>query len=315
MRNSGPRCTGNVAVALWSATAAVVIVLWFGSTPPTLQKQHSTTAPTAATPALNDAPDQIPTIPLPAQIKKFWSQQTPEPVVPTFSQLVQHIHGSNPYVNFPNFSKRTPLPSPWTQLTEDVVHQVLQLLPSKGKSPLLVVEVGSFVGGSAKVWGKTFRWSSINATILCIDTWQGTLTQWLLRDNLEYLKPEFGHSTLFDLFMVNIMDAKLEDMVLPLPVPAAVGGPFLKARKYIIDIVYLDSSHEVMETFKEVCTFWEVLQVGGVLLGDDYHGFPGVRHDVDMFVEKSKAKLTHIGNQWYIQKTPDVANYVCYQWQ
>jgi predicted O-methyltransferase YrrM len=251
---------------------------------------------------------------LPLQIKKFWAKNNPEPVVPTFQQVVQHIHGTNPYLDYPNYSKRTPLPSPWTRLTPEIVKHVLQLLPSIS-SPMLVVEVGSFVGGSATIFGNVLREMNVNATILCIDTWQGTLTQWLLKQNMKYIKPQFGQSTLFDLFMINIMQAHLQDMVVPFPVPSAVGGPFLKARKYIIDIVYLDSSHEVMETFKELCTFWEVLRVGGVLLGDDYFSFKGVRHDVDEFVARSRTKLEHIEKQWYIQKTPDVAHFTCYQYE
>eukprot|EP00775_Hariotina_reticulata_P008500 gene8500-8682_t len=281
--------TAGLVVALWLTTSA--------STQHTL-RQHLL----------------VPTLPLPKQIKSFWAKDNPEPVVPTFQQVVEHIHGSNPYFNYPNYSKRTPLPSPWTRLTPDIVKHVLGLLPAIS-SPMLVVEVGSFVGGSATVFGNVFREMQVNATILCIDTWQGTLSQWLLKQNMKYIKPQFGQSTLFDLFMVNIMQAQLQDMVVPFPVPAAVGGPFLKARRYIIDLVYVDSSHEVMETYKELCTFWEVLRTGGILLGDDYKSFKGVRHDVDEFVAKSNTKLVHIGKQWYIHKTPDVAHFTCFEWE
>lgn len=48
-------------------------------------------------------------------------------------------------------------------------------------------------------------------------------------------------------------------------------------------MIYLDSAHEIDETYIELCLYWRQLRPGGILMGDDY-GWPAVRTDVDRFV-------------------------------
>lgn len=93
-------------------------------------------------------------------------------------------------------------------------------------------------------------------------------------------------------------------MVVPLRVSSIVGARMLKVLNYEIDFVYVDSAHEAGETFMELMLFHDVLKSKGILFGDDYHGFPAVKYDVDLFCKYYNYKLffTGDGDTWVIQK-------------
>ncbi len=70
-----------------------------------------------------------------------------------------------------------------------------------------------------------------------------------------------------------------------------------------------------METFQELCNYWEVLDVNGMFFGDDYFGFPAVKHDVDKFVKLMGAELKHYQkSQWMIRKTENLKDTSCWKW-
>ena len=48
------------------------------------------------------------------------------------------------------------------------------------------------------------------------------------------------------------------------------------------DVIYLDSAHEMDETFIELIVAWKTLKPGGVLFGDDWN-WKAVEHDVSRF--------------------------------
>ena len=49
------------------------------------------------------------------------------------------------------------------------------------------------------------------------------------------------------------------------------------------DVLYLDSAHELGETFVELMFWYQVLQPGSLLVGDDWN-WHGVSHDVTLFL-------------------------------
>jgi predicted O-methyltransferase YrrM len=72
-----------------------------------------------------------------------------------------------------------------------------------------------------------------------------------------------------------------------------------------VDLIYLDSAHEIGETFAELYVYFQLLRKGGLLIGDDYKSFPAVQHDVDLFCKYKAEELTFEliqENQWTIKK-------------
>ena len=60
--------------------------------------------------------------------------------------------------------------------------------------------------------------------------------------------------------------------------------------RYAADLVYLDSAHEMGETFLEMDLYWALLTPGGVLVGDDLNWW-AVAHDVQLFARVQEVEV------------------------
>jgi hypothetical protein len=171
-----------------------------------------------------------------------------------------------------------------------------------GYVPTFGVEVGSFIGSSAVVLGNMVK--SANGVLMCVDTWCGDINMWLMDEFHKTMNKEDGNPKIYDYFILNMMKNHLTDTVIPLRVSSIVGARMLKVLNYEIDFVYVDSAHEAGETFMELMLYHDVLKNKGILFGDDYHGFPAVKYDVDLFCKHFNYTLffTGDGDTWIIQK-------------
>merc|ERR1719316_1091378 len=193
---------------------------------------------------------------------------------------------SNPYNLTPSFSK-----FPHSNLTPRIFGEIVDTLaPSP---PRLVMEVGSLFGHSAILMGSILdELGMTDVPIICVDPWTGDLNMWNNRDDPAvdgWTKQADGRMLAFDQFMANIQFATNRTLglhhIIPFHATSTIGARWLKANGLTPDIIFLDSAHEQDETLMEILMFYEVLAPGGILLGDDY-GWAGVKHDVDLFVEK-----------------------------
>jgi len=127
---------------------------------------------------------------------------------------------------------------------------------------------------------------------------------WLMYGFHTQMGKSDGNPKIFEYFMKKMIDEKLTTTVIPFRVSSVVGARALKVLKYQIDFVYLDSAHEAGETFMELMLYHDVLEEGGILFGDDYHLFPAVKHDVDLFCKVHGYTLTFSGDgdTWLIKK-------------
>jgi len=114
--------------------------------------------------------------------------------------------------------------------------------------------------------------------------------------------------------MVNVISNDAQTQILPLVATGATGAHLLKAHQWQVDFLYLDAAHEVQETFRELCLYFEVLAVNGVMAGDDYAAFPAVKHDVDLFVRLSGARLVVNEPTWHLVKRPEIKDFTCWDW-
>merc|ERR1719324_129154 len=78
--------------------------------------------------------------------------------------------------------------------------------------------------------------------------------------------------------------------IIPLVATSIVGARFLMALGLTPDTIFLDSAHEVDETFMELTLYYNVLAEGGVIFGDDI-SWESVHHDVTRFALKHGLKL------------------------
>lgn len=181
---------------------------------------------------------------------------------------------------------------PHTHIHIDLVSTILKFV-----RPVLWLEVGSMIGGSAIKTAEAIKLAKAETQIVCIDPFCGDVNMWAWEKDLarekkwKFLNLEHGRPTIYDRFLANIAAAGHTDIILPLATTSLVGIKLLKrlfAEKRLFtlpEVIYLDSAHEPDETLLELRNSWSLLKPGGVLWGDDW-GWDAVRNDVSKFAQE-----------------------------
>jgi len=172
----------------------------------------------------------------------------------------------------------------------------------QGEPARLVIEVGSFIGsGAVGVWGPLAK--ADGGLCICIDTWLGDLSMRLIEGYSAAMRHVHGFPTLKDIFLQRMLFEGMQDTVYPLQMPGTSGARTLFLLGYKADVIYVDSAHERFETLAELHLFWQILRPGGLMLGDDFHGFEAVAHDVRVFATCYNLTIdAFYGEQWLIRK-------------
>lgn len=145
----------------------------------------------------------------------------------------------------------------------------------------LVVEVGTWKGGSAIKWAERFP----SAEIVCIDTWTGAPEMWIDRKDPtrhQSLKIKNGFPTLYWQFLANVAKCGKQNIT-PVPLPSEVALEVLRRLKVSPDIIYLDGSHEYHSVHRDITQ--ALLLKPKIICGDDFGNrcWPGVERAVREF--------------------------------
>lgn len=161
--------------------------------------------------------------------------------------------------------------------------------------PWVIVEVGSFLGASARHFAAALARERIDGVVVCVDTWLGetvlnTSPQW--RPHLRHAN---GRPEVYRTWLANALAADLQDFLCPLPMDSRAGARYLAHHGVAAQVVYLDGSHEAGDVYQDLCLYWDlVLAPGGVLLADDLGLYPAVSADLARFAgERVLAVETH----------------------
>ena len=113
--------------------------------------------------------------------------------------------------------------------------------------PTCVVEVGSWQGRSALLWGREMAARADSWSLICVDSWLGSdrirrLTggEW----GIENLHLVDGYPTLYATFTTNMRRAKMEGNVIPVPLDSAQGLALLQSCGVVADVIYIDAAHD-----------------------------------------------------------------------
>jgi hypothetical protein len=224
---------------------------------------------------------------------------------PTYDILRSDLFGdAKVFEDWPNFHKKSSDHTyPHTFIKSVHLDELWAI-----KQPKFVVEVGSFTGGSTVVIGSKIREKGLKGVpFLCIDTWLGDLNMWLNKAVWNFLDVRWGRPTVWDQWFLNVITANLTDTVIPFSTTSLLGARWLKAHNYQVDFLYLDSAHEIDETFFELELYYDLLSPGGILAGDDYN-WEAVYHDVNKFAKEHNLIINFVtterqaGGPWYLIK-------------
>lgn len=244
-------------------------------------------------------------------------------------ELTQILYGDwatvgEPYKDFENVWHRQPnLNYEWTQINERILEQAWAMLPNGGATARLVIEVGSFVGRSSVLIGNWLRRQGLPhgggargggsgggkaaaPSLLCIDTWLGDLGMVMDQIYPAEINKKHGQSTLYHLWLQNVIHSNLTEHVLPLVAPSFLGARVLDYLRIAADVIYLDSAHEQRETFLELSAYWPLVRPGGLLLGDDFN-WRAVSHDAQLFCRVHNLTLASFDgcHEKLLSRSPD----------
>lgn len=171
--------------------------------------------------------------------------------------------------------------------------------------PKNIVEVGTWKGQSAITMGKILKSNSIDSKIFCVDTWLGAL-EFIstLKDTPERnLMLKNGYPQIYYQFLSNVVHNKLENYIIPIPNTSIIGCKYLNWINVKPELIYIDASHEEFDVYFDLVNYYDLLCSGGVIFGDDFNSWEGVRRAVVKFCsERSLRYDIYENNFWIIQK-------------
>jgi hypothetical protein len=172
-------------------------------------------------------------------------------------------------------------------------------------NPNLIVEVGTWKGQSAINMGKHILDTGKNTKIICIDTWLGAIEfwSWAATTDERNLLLKNGYPQIYYQFLSNVVHNGLQDVISPFPNTSENGYRYLQYKGLKPELIYIDASHEEDDVYKDIKNYYSILKEGGVIFGDDYSNWEGVRNAIRRFKDDAQVNYDVIdGNFWVIKK-------------
>jgi len=191
----------------------------------------------------------------------------------------------------------------WFKWGPPLFRAVFGIIPAKRR----FLEIGCYEGRST-VWLIENGLDS-GGIITCIDTWQGG--------------EEHDSKTMWDVeqrFHENIRKVQTLDLTKKVNVYKQTSTKGLAHLIWnmpspleLMDLIYIDGSHQAPDVLTDACMAWQILKVGGVIVFDDYMwgiDYPILHKPkiaIDMFTNTyhDKLRVVHVGYQLAVQKLKD----------
>lgn len=155
------------------------------------------------------------------------------------------------------------------------------------KSPKIAIEVGSWLGCSARFIASQLPEDGI---LYAIDTWSGSTNeeQHMQDPRLPYL---------YQLFLSNVKHAQLTHKIVPVRMSSLEASQALNVKA---DLIYIDASHDTESVTQDIMAWYKHLNETGTLCGDDW-GHEPVRIAVYNCAAILKKNVAAYGNFWWYE--------------
>lgn len=173
--------------------------------------------------------------------------------------------------------------------------------------PRSIVEVGTWKGRSAIHMAELARSLGIDALIVCVDTWLGSLDHLLADEWRRELRIANGIPHLYAVFAANVVHYGHAERIVPFAQTSVTAASFLLRCGVEVDLLHIDASHEEADVLADCRGWWKILRRGGVLIGDDYgEAWPAVVNAAHAFAREAGCTLQVGGTapfqKWVVQK-------------
>lgn len=150
------------------------------------------------------------------------------------------------------------------------------LVKRVAKRPIVMAEVGSWVGESAAALLRGLDEAESDGMLHCVDTWKGSPN-----DRIGRVASMYGPQV-FQTFLSNsINDIKAGNIATHCGYSVGVAAR-LNALGLKFDLIFIDAGHTYEECLEDIDAWLPMLKPGGIICGHDYwDSFPGVVQAVD----------------------------------
>ena len=155
----------------------------------------------------------------------------------------------------------------------------------------VVTEVGSLMGAPV-AW---MAQHNPEARFYCVDTWLGSPE--ISAGDMDAIPYQFGRPMLLERFLSNMVAAGIDDRVTPIIQTSTSAAKMLRAKGVSADLIYVDAGHDYLEAYADLVYYTPLLAKGGVMIADDYGGFPGVRAAVERFAVEAGFSVEIVNGQ------------------
>lgn len=168
--------------------------------------------------------------------------------------------------------------------------------------PYTIIEVGSWKGMSTVTMGKSIKKLNLSTKIYCVDTWLGAIEFWAqFADSIERdLMLKNGYPNVYYQFLSNIVHNNLEHIVMPFPNTSDNGFRYFKSQNITAQLIYIDASHEEDDVYRDISNYYQLLNNNGVIFGDDYSDWLGVKNAVNRFATENNLKVFVVANNYWV---------------
>jgi hypothetical protein len=99
----------------------------------------------------------------------------------------------------------------------------------------------------------------------------------------------------------NVWSKGFQDRIYPIPQTSTTAARILAYFGIKGDLVYIDADHTYEQVYRDLEFYAELLTPEGVLFGDDWADFAGVRMAVTRFAYERNLKVAVSGPAWVLQ--------------
>jgi len=214
--------------------------------------------------------------------------------------LLNKIHLKNPYTGFNQNSFPPDITGSGVPI--DFINSLID-----STHPGVVIEVGSWKGLSAIQMAGLLKQRGLDAVVVCVDTWLGSLEHIGRRHPVWGMERYYqnGYPMLYFQFLANVMHQGVQDYIVPFPNTSLIAARWFLREGIQADLINVDGSHDEADVYQDLLSYWRILKPGGVIIGDDYHSdWMGVVEAVNRFAQVNSIKLITSGVRWMLQKAP-----------
>lgn len=160
-----------------------------------------------------------------------------------------------------------------------------------GERPLRILEVGSWMGGSARFFASRPE----VASVVCVDHWdRNKVENW--RPGIH---PEEWMNFMYEHFLANCLHSGLAEKIYPLRMDSRTGAKALWGQSF--DLVYLDGAHQTKAVYQDLVEYFPMAHI---LCGDDWvfdKEPENVRGAVQAFASERGLTVHNDGNLWWLE--------------